>query len=209
MSRGRGKWTEGACARRDVAAPTLAAPGAGRAAGTGRPARRFVRAGSAAFLLLFVGLAAASPAAIEPGDLAAVRRALAARRGAPVLLNFWAAWCDPCVRELPDLARVEARFAATGIRVLGVSSDLALEDDGPELRRAVKTVLGKAGVTYPNILYTGPTDPLLEAFDLPGSIPYSILYGADGRELKRWNGQLTLGELESALKKLPRRPKPA
>src|SRR5207249_3586751 len=46
---------------------------------------------------------AGAQASVSTGDLEAIRRAISDRRGAPLLVNFWAVWCDPCVEELPDL----------------------------------------------------------------------------------------------------------
>ena len=131
-----------------------------------------------------------------------IRAAIAARRGAPLLVNFWAVWCDPCVEELPDLATIEPRFASRGLRVLGVACDLLVEDDTPGVRGKIAETLEQSMVRYPNLVYTGGQDPLIEAFALPGPIPHSILFGPDGAEMKRWTGRLPLDDLESALKQL-------
>jgi thiol-disulfide isomerase/thioredoxin len=128
-----------------------------------------------------------------------IRKAIAERRGVPLLVNFWAVWCDPCVEELPDLAHLEMRFARSRIRVLGVSCDLLVEDDSPEVRRKVAETLRRASVSYPNLLYSGSETPLIKSFQLPGPIPVSILYAPDGSELRRWTGRLPLGELKRAL----------
>ena len=174
----------------------LSGPACGSAATPPPPESRMAAASSSA------PAAKASAVDLTVGDLAAVHRAIRARRGAPLLLNVWASWCEPCVDELPDLAKVESRFASSRIKVLGVSSDLILEDDSPALREKVAGALRKAGVGYPNLLYQGDADPLLEAFDLPGPIPYSILYGPDGRVVKRFSGRLRIAELAKTLEAL-------
>jgi thiol-disulfide isomerase/thioredoxin len=138
-------------------------------------------------------------AAIPAVGLRARRKAIEDRRGAPLLVNFWATWCQPCVEELPDLAGVERQFAASHLKVLGVSLDLVLEDDSPAIRRSVARVLRKAGVAYPNVMYEGPPDPLISAFDLPGEIPHTILYGANGKVIARWKGIFSVPELGRAL----------
>jgi thiol-disulfide isomerase/thioredoxin len=113
-------------------------------------------------------------------------------------VNFWATWCEPCVEELPDLATVESRFAPRRVRVIGVSCDLLVEDNSRALRRKVAAVLSKARVLYPNFLYDGREDPLLEAFAMPGAIPLSILYDERGEEIRRWEGRLSLDEVDRA-----------
>src|SRR5262245_5398962 len=72
----------------------------------------------------------ASPPRVERGGIAAIDAALAAERGHGCLLNFWATWCAPCVAELPDLLEVAHEYEARGGRVLGVSYDLEVSQDG-------------------------------------------------------------------------------
>jgi thiol-disulfide isomerase/thioredoxin len=145
---------------------------------------------------------APAAAALSPAGVKGIRKEIAAGKGAPLLVNFWATWCEPCVQELPDLGTIESRYAAKHVHVLGVSLDLMMEDDSPEVRRSVSKTLAEAGARYPNLLYNGRGDPLIEAFDLPGPIPHSILFGADGRELHRWTGRLSMADLERVLSKL-------
>ena len=146
--------------------------------------------------------AKAAAAALSAAGIKGIKREIAAGKGTPLLVNFWATWCDPCVEELPDLSTIETRFASKRVHVLGVSLDLLMGDDSPELRRTVAATLARAGVLYPNLLYDGRGDPLIEAFDLPGPIPHSILFGSDGKEIRRWTGRISFPELERVLQKL-------
>ena len=56
-------------------------------------------------------------------DGAGPARQLGDYRGKPLVVNFWATWCAPCVREMPDLDNLRADFAADGIEVLAISED--------------------------------------------------------------------------------------
>lgn len=144
--------------------------------------------------------AASVPAApLAAASLDEIRREIENRKGAPLLVNFWASWCDPCVAELPDIATIESRFASRRMRVIGVSCDLFVESNTRALRRKVAGVLSKARVLYPNFLYSGREDPLLEHFKMPGAIPMSILYDERGEEIRRWEGRIAVDEVDKAL----------
>jgi thiol-disulfide isomerase/thioredoxin len=109
---------------------------------------------------------------------------LADFKGKPVLLNLWATWCAPCVRELPTLARL-AQAQGGRLAVLTVSEDL-------EGARVVKPFLAKRGLAgvHP---YHDPNNGLMLALKAV-SLPLTILYDADGHEVWRvandidWSG---------------------
>jgi thiol-disulfide isomerase/thioredoxin len=87
----------------------------------------------------------AAPALVLP-DLDGVMRDLARYRGQPVVLNVWASWCPPCIREMPSLQRLHER-AAGRFAVVTVSVD----DD----RRAARALVAKAGLSVPVLLDAG------------------------------------------------------
>ena len=132
-------------------------------------------------------------------ELAARRRA-----GRPVLLNFWATWCGPCVEELPELATVSRDFAGGGLDVIGVSLDAWVIGTESETDARVRLTLARNGVDYPNLVYRGDQGPLLQAFSLPGPIPFSILYDGDGRTVKTWREQVGIAELRREVARLQR-----
>lgn len=72
--------------------------------------------------------AADGPAAIPTVDAGALRKLLDAQRGKVVVLNLWATWCAPCLREIPDLVRLEQELGPRGAVLIGVSMDEP--DDG-------------------------------------------------------------------------------
>jgi len=138
-------------------------------------------------------------------DLDRIRAELAARRGRLLFVNFWATWCVPCVEELPDLA-VLAREEGDGRAVfLGISLDAWVTGSGAETEDKVRRALAAAGVDYPNLVYVGDQDPLLEAFRLPGAIPYSVLYDSQGLAASRWEGQAPIEEVRREIAAAGRR----
>jgi len=110
------------------------------------------------------------------------------RPGRRVLINFWASWCPPCVKEMPLLDAFAAEHAAQGIDVIGI----ALEDAEP-----VREFLARHPVDYPiAISELGLVDLSTRLGNARGVLPYSVLIGRDGRIEKIKLGEFKEGEIE-------------
>jgi thiol-disulfide isomerase/thioredoxin len=117
----------------------------------------------------------------SPAGGAAVR--MAAFRGNPLLLNFWATWCAPCLEELPRLNRFYADHRAQGWQVLGLAIDQAASVRKFVQRQPLDFPLalgGLAGADIGRALGNGE-----------GGLPFSVLFGANGGIARRKMGQLT------------------
>ena len=90
-------------------------------------------------------------------------------RGKVVLVNFWATWCPPCRKEMPDLEALYTRFAPSGLVILGISD----EDTAK-----VEPFIRDRKVTFPVLL--DPGRKVNEAFIVEG-IPKSFVYDRDGK----------------------------
>jgi cytochrome c biogenesis protein CcmG, thiol:disulfide interchange protein DsbE len=97
-----------------------------------------------------------------------VQLSLADYRGRVVLVNFWATWCAPCLREMPDLAALQAAFPAAQFTVLGVNEDGKLE---PVLK-----FLKDAAVNFPILL---DDRRVMRRYDVRG-LPATFLIDRDG-----------------------------
>ncbi len=96
--------------------------------------------------------------------------------GSPTLVNLWASWCGPCLKEMPELQAFANEQAANGMQVVGIALDDAA---------SAKAMLGRLGITYPNLIDTpGPADAGVRLGNPAGVLPYSVLISADGRVLK-------------------------
>lgn len=105
-------------------------------------------------------------------DLSGTTRTLADFRGRPVLINFWATWCAPCVEEMPLLAALRERHADAELEVIGI----ALDD-----LHAVRSFVAELSISYPILLDTpGRTDTSVRYGDTQGVLPYSVLVDAKG-----------------------------
>ena len=115
---------------------------------------------------------------------------LANFRGAPVLLNLWASWCAPCVKELPTLDRLAKAHRDDGaLGVIAVS-----QDNGPHA--SVQAFLDKLKVEDLGA-YQDSSMALSGAFDAQ-VLPTSILIDADGKEVWRYVGDLDWTSPEAA-----------
>lgn len=114
-------------------------------------------------------------------------QSLAAFLGRPTLVNFWATWCPPCVEELPLLARFHAENAGNGMQVLGLAVDKA---------EPVQRFLAKAPVGF-TVLMAGLEGVALtrQLGNTAGGLPFSVLFGREGRVLARKLGQLRESDL--------------
>lgn len=109
-------------------------------------------------------------------------------QGAPVLVNFWASWCGPCIEEMPELDRFAADQARHGVRVVGI----ALDDPA-----AVREFLQRVPVRYPILLDTpGARDSSVQLGNPKGVLPYSVLVSAEGRLLRQRVGPFAHGEID-------------
>lgn len=112
----------------------------------------------------------------------------AAYAGRPLLINVWASWCGPCIKEMPELDRYARSQGANGTQVVGIALD---EPD------AVKAFLERVPVAYPILVDTpGPRDAGVRLGNPKGVLPYSILLDAQGRVLKRKIGPFRDGEID-------------
>ena len=113
---------------------------------------------------------------------------LAAQRGKWVIVNYWATWCVPCIKEMPDISR----FVAAHTNVVAIG--LAYEDSEPA---DIKAFLAKHPVVYPIAQVT--LDQPLKDFDEPRGLPTTYLIGPDGKVAKHIVGPVTEASLEGLI----------
>jgi thiol-disulfide isomerase/thioredoxin len=109
---------------------------------------------------------------------------LAHHRGKWVLINFWATWCAPCLKEIPDFSAFDE--ARTDVVVLGIAfEEIELAD--------LRAFLKKHPASYPIALadvYAPPKD-----FDVPRGLPTSWLIAPDGTVAEKYLGPITSADL--------------
>ena len=145
---------------------------------------------------LAAALPAQSPPKITPVDAAGLKQAVKARKGKVVMVNFWATWCIPCVKEFPDLVRVYKKHRARGLDLVTVSFD-EVKDTKPK----VAPFLTKQKHTSGAYILKSSPDEFAERFDAKwqGEIPRTYIYGRDGRLVKVLVGEQSAAALEKTL----------
>ncbi|WP_374675943.1 TlpA disulfide reductase family protein [Ideonella sp.] len=126
--------------------------------------------------------------ALELPTPSGARLPLRSLAGRPLVINFWATWCPPCVKEMPELDRFARDFASRGWQVLGVAIDKP---------QAVSRFLTQTPVGFPIVLLEG-TEGLtwIRRLGNPGGgLPFSLQLAANGSLQQTKLGPTTLDEL--------------
>jgi thiol-disulfide isomerase/thioredoxin len=108
-------------------------------------------------------------------------------KGRPILVNFWATWCPPCVDELPLINAFYRQNVANGWQVLGLAVDKA---------SAVQSFLKTTQLDFPIAMAGLPGTELSRSLgNLSGALPFSVAIGSDGLVRQRKMGRLTPEDL--------------
>ena len=132
---------------------------------------------SLALLFAAVQIAEAKPAAkpLQPISADVLKKKIAGGKGKVVVVNFWATWCKPCVKELPLLAKWQKQYAAKGLQVVPVSSDSASAKTKAAQLISDNGWKGNSWIIGGNMFdFVEKFDPKLEgAFGLPRTYIYN------------------------------------
>lgn len=142
--------------------------------------------------------AAAKPITLIQADAPVIKKAIAAKRGHVVLVNFWATYCPPCVAEFPSLVRLQKEFRKQGLIVMAVSADSRHDID-----TKVKPFLAAKHADFPQFLtLTADPEKFINAFDKTwqGELPRTLIYDKRGRLVKTLNSEQTYAQLQAAVK---------
>lgn len=132
-------------------------------------------------------------------DESGYSRFVASAKGKVLVVNFWATWCAPCRKEMPELVALVAKYRAKGLEFATVAIDE--ESD----RKAVAEFLDKAKVPPPTFIKNFRNDEkFISLVDSrwSGGLPFTVVYDRTGRKAHVFPGEVNLKELEAALQKL-------
>lgn len=117
------------------------------------------------------------------------RLAMGAFAGKPLLLNFWATWCPPCVDELPMLNTFHRENKANGWQVVGLAIDQP---------SSVRKFLARLPLDFPvGLAGLGGSELGRSLGNLTGGLPFTVVFSGDGRVAHRKMGQVTPEDLKT------------
>lgn len=152
-------------------------------------------------LALWAAAGAARADAADPlfaatlSDLDDKPAAMAAYKGRPLIVNFWARWCGPCREEIPELAKIRAKHKARGLEVVGI----AIEDRAEPVRDFAKAY----EIDYPVVLAKDKGLALMQALgNTRAGLPFTVVVSRQGNIVSRKLGVMRKADLDAAAEAL-------
>lgn len=140
------------------------------------------------------GLIGQARPAFSLPDLDGIAQNVSQWDGKVLLINFWATWCPPCLKEMPAFVELHDQYSADGFEIVGIAID-----DADSVRDFVDTL----GVTYPILIGDLDASEISRRYgNHLGALPYSVLVDREGKIRFIKPGELTRDVLESELKPL-------
>ncbi len=107
------------------------------------------------------------------------------------VINFWATWCPPCRREIPDLVGLQARYGGLGLQVIGI----AIDD-----KESVASFLKSEGINYPVLVGGDAAIELGQQMgNNVGAIPFTVIADANGHIIFSRMGEMDKEKIEQAI----------
>lgn len=120
--------------------------------------------------------------------------ALAQFKGRPVVVNFWATWCPPCVDEMPELNALQNELGAEKVQIVGIAIDSPSN---------IAEFATKQKIAYPLLVGgMGGTEMSRQLGNKAGGLPFTVLLDRDGVVKKQYLGRLKMETLRRDLQSL-------
>lgn len=137
---------------------------------------------------------------VEPINTDALKTLLTQQRQQPLLVNFWATFCDPCRDEFPDLVKIDKDFRPKSLEFVTVSLD-----DLTDIKTSVPEFLSSMKATMPAyLLDASDPEPAINLVDPKwrGDLPATFLYNEKGEVVYKHIGRVDVAALRAEIQKL-------
>jgi thiol-disulfide isomerase/thioredoxin len=171
-----------------------------RADGTGRSGTRAPNKRKPRPARALPPLAAASISLLDAAGIKQLFARGPAPHDGPLLVNFWATWCEPCREEFPDLVKIDADYHARGLEFAAISVD-----DPGEATKGVPKFLREMRAQMPAyVLNVIDSEPVINSVDpnWGGELPATFLFNRHGQIVFQHKGRINPTELRTALDKV-------
>jgi thiol-disulfide isomerase/thioredoxin len=126
---------------------------------------------------------------LQMPDLNGAMHSLTDFKGQPMVVNFWATWCAPCVKEMPELDALQKKYPH--VRFVGIGVDTAAN---------IQKFVEKVQVSYPLwVIGAGAIDTLRKLGNPSGGLPFTIVFNADGGINRKILGEIQPDDLNQTL----------
>jgi thiol-disulfide isomerase/thioredoxin len=140
------------------------------------------------------------PIVVAPIDTDALKTLITQQRQLPLLVNFWATYCDPCRDEFPDLVKIDKDYRPRAMEFITISLD-----DVAEIKTSVPKFLDSMKATMPAyLLNVSDPEPAIDLVDprWQGSLPATFLYNEKGEMVYKHFGRIKAEELRAEIEKV-------
>ena len=140
------------------------------------------------------------PIVVNAIDLEAFKGLITQPRQHPLLVNFWATYCDPCREEFPDLVKIDRDYRPQALEFVTISLD-----DVADIKTGVPKFLGEMKATMPAyLLDVSDPEPAIDLVDprWQGSLPATFLYNEKGEMVYSKIGRVKTEELRAEIEKV-------
>ena len=127
-------------------------------------------------------------------DLSGKPRSIKEWQGKVLVINFWATWCPPCLKEMPAFAAMQEEFSGQGLQFIGIAIDEA---------ESVKAFIDKNKVSYPILIGETEGAKLAHSMgNLFNTVPFTVIVNKQDQIVKAHMGELSREQLLEILKPL-------